>query len=76
MTTSRERLLAAMACTAADRVPISTYELVGWNEDAWENKEPSYRRLMDVIREKTDCIYMTVWIGRPRNPTAQQSERM
>jgi hypothetical protein len=59
MTSSRARLLAAMACTTADRVPISTYELVGWNENSWENKEPSYRRLMDTIRAKTDCIYMT-----------------
>jgi hypothetical protein len=68
MTTSRARLLAAMACTAADRVPISTYELVGWKEESWENKEPSYRRLMDVIREKTDCIYMTGVDWKPVKP--------
>jgi len=43
---------------ATDRVPISTYELVGWNKNAWENNEPSYSRLMQVIREQTDCIYM------------------
>ena len=55
---SRERILAALACRVADRVPISTYELVGYNTRAWENAEPSYAMLMDDIREKTDCICM------------------
>ena len=54
----RERLLSALACEIPDRVPISTYELVGYNSKAFENNEPSYTRLMDVIREKTDCICM------------------
>lgn len=56
--TSKERLLSCIRHDPIDRVPISTYELVGWNMDAWENKEPSYEKLMSVIREKTDCIYM------------------
>lgn len=56
---SRERLLKCIKHEPIDRVPVSTYELVGWNSDAWENKEPSYRKLMDAIREHTDCIYMT-----------------
>ncbi len=56
--TSRERLLRALRGEPTDRVPISTYELVGWNPDAWENNEPSYRGLMDLIREATDCLYM------------------
>jgi Uroporphyrinogen decarboxylase (URO-D). len=55
---SRERLLKCINHEPIDRVPISTYELVGWNDKAWENNEPSYKRLMDAIREKTDCIYM------------------
>jgi len=55
---SRERLLTAIKLGKTDRVPISTYELVGYNSDAFENKEPSYKRLMDHIREKTDCICM------------------
>lgn len=55
---SRDRLLHVLTGRATDRVPISTYELVGWNPDAWENREPSYRRLMDLIRAKTDCLYM------------------
>jgi hypothetical protein len=41
-----------------DRVPISTYELVGYNSRSWENQEPSYARLMDYIRQHTDCICM------------------
>jgi uroporphyrinogen-III decarboxylase len=55
---SKDRLLAAMRGRTPDRVPVSTYELVGWNPDAWENKEPSYARLMDLIRRRTDCMYM------------------
>lgn len=58
MISSRERLLKTLRHEQTDRVPISTYELVGWNENAWENKEQSYGRLMDAIRENTDCIYM------------------
>jgi len=58
MLTSRERLLRCLRHEPVDRVPVSTYELVGWNPDAWENNEPSYKELMDVIREKTDCLYM------------------
>jgi uroporphyrinogen decarboxylase len=56
--TSRDRILAALSHQPADRVPISTYELVGWNSRAFENREPSYRRLMDAIRERTDCLAM------------------
>ena len=63
---SRERLLAAIMCKKTDRVPISTYELVGYNSCAFENNEPSYKRLMDVIREKTDCVCM--W-----NPSSNES---
>jgi hypothetical protein len=56
--TSRRRLLAALDCRVPDRVPVSTYELVGHDSRAWENREPSYRRLMDRIRADTDCIAM------------------
>ncbi|MGQ9631046.1 MAG: uroporphyrinogen decarboxylase family protein [bacterium] len=55
---SKDRLLNSLMHRPVDRVPISTYELVGYNPDSWENKEPSYRRLMDYIRLKTDCMYM------------------
>lgn len=66
MISSRERLLRCMRHQSIDRVPISTYELVGWNENAWQNKEPSYKKLMNAIREHTDCIYM-------RNPDIKES---
>jgi uroporphyrinogen-III decarboxylase len=55
---SRQRLLAALQLKKTDRVPISTYELVGYNSKSFENNEPSYKRLMDIIREKTDCVCM------------------
>lgn len=64
---ARERLLRSFHHQPTDRIPISTYELVGWNPQAWENQEPSYRRLMDEIRARTDCLYMTGpdWIKKP-----------
>ena len=56
---STQRLAACLKGQPTDRVAISAYELVGWNSRAWENIEPSYRRLMDIIRAHTDCMYMT-----------------
>ena len=56
--TSRERLLLALDNKEADRVPICGYELVGWNMNDWYNQCASYKPLMDMIREKTDCVYM------------------
>jgi hypothetical protein len=56
--TSTERLLAVLRGDIPDRVPISTYELVGWRRDSFENQQPSYRGLMAFIRERTDCLYM------------------
>jgi len=58
MMTSRERLLAVLNGRMPDRVPISSYELVGYNSQAWENREVSYAHLMDTIRASTDCICM------------------
>lgn len=43
---------------APDRVPVSTYELVGFNSHSWENQEPSYAKLMDAIRQLSDCVAM------------------
>lgn len=57
--TSRERLLAVMNGEIPDRVPISTYELCGYNSKSFENQEESYRKLMQLIREQTDAI--TMW---------------
>jgi len=56
--TSRERLLSAISHKKTDKVPISTYELAGYNSHSFENNEPSYKNLMDYIREKTDCVCM------------------
>lgn len=56
--TSRERILTALRGGTPDRVPVSTYELVGYNSRAFENNDPSYAALMDAIREKTDCLCM------------------
>jgi len=56
--TSRERLLAVMAGRPTDRVPISTYEMSGWDPSSWYNQRESYRSLMDLARERTDCLYM------------------
>lgn len=56
---SKERLLKCIRHEPIDRVPISAYGLVGWNENARENKAPTYKKLMDVIRRETDCMYMS-----------------
>lgn len=59
--TSRERLVRTLRQEPVDRVPISTYELNGCNPDSFENRHPSYKRLMDKIRADTDCLYMWGW---------------
>lgn len=69
--TSRERLLRAIKLQPTDRVPISTYELVGYNSHAFENRETSYKRLMDTIREKTDCLAM--WNPSTNHVVAQSA---
>lgn len=56
--TSKERLLKVLNGELPDRVPISTYELCGFNSKAFENNQPSYKSLMDYIRENTDSITM------------------
>ena len=69
--TSRERLLSAIKLEKTDRVPVSTYELVGYNSWAFENKESSYQNLMDFIRKKTDCVCM--WDLNSNGRTVQSS---
>lgn len=56
---SRRRLLTALSCGVADRVPVCPYELTAFNSVAWENREGSYSRLMDRIRREGDCT--TMW---------------
>ena len=57
--TSRERLTAVLSGGLPDRVPVSTYELCGYNSRSFENQEESYHQLMDFIRANTDSI--TMW---------------
>jgi uroporphyrinogen-III decarboxylase len=57
--TSRERLLRTIRRQAADRVPVNTYELCAYNSKSFENNEPSYARLMSLIR--THCDTATMW---------------
>ena len=65
--TGRRRLMTALSGGTPDRVPINTYELAGRNSLDWYNNQPSYRTLMDLVREKTDCI--TNW--NPRRPSGR-----
>lgn len=55
---SRERLLNALEGKPTDRVPVSTYEMCGYNSLSFENNQPSYLNLMDHIRTYTDCVCM------------------
>ncbi|MGI5959189.1 MAG: uroporphyrinogen decarboxylase family protein [Massiliimalia sp.] len=63
---SRERLTKVLSGELPDRVPISTYELCGYNSRSFENQEPSYQRLMDFIRQNTDSI--TMWTPPSSQP--------
>ncbi len=56
--TSKERLHKTLRGELADRVPISTYELCGFNSKAFENNDSSYKTLMEYIRAHTDGITM------------------
>ena len=56
--TSRERLLNTIKRKPTDRMPITIYELCGYDYDAWYNNEPSYKKLMDIIRRDCDCLLM------------------
>lgn len=39
-------------------MPSFTYELYGFNSTSFENKQSSYKSLLDYIRENTDFITM------------------
>jgi len=55
---SRQRLLKALELKQTDRIGINCYELNPYDTNSWYNKQPSYKPLMDIVRQKTDCIYM------------------
>ena len=63
--TSRERLLTVLKGEIPDRVPVSCYELNAHNPNHFENREPSYRRLMAAIAELGDEMLMTGTGGLP-----------
>lgn len=63
--TSRERLLAALRGDIPDRVPVSCYELNAYNPDRFENREPSYSRVMAAVAELADEMLMTHTGGLP-----------
>jgi len=56
--TSRERLLAVLGGEQPDRVSVNCYELVAYDQQSWYNQRASYKPLMDMVREKTDCVFM------------------
>ena len=63
--TGRRRLFTALRCGIPDRVPINTYEMAAFDSRDWYNLQPSYRRIMDHIRARTDGI--TNWNPQPPN---------
>jgi uroporphyrinogen-III decarboxylase len=69
--TSRQRLLAVLSGQIPDRVPVSCYELVGYDLKSWYNTHSSYDSLMKLIREKTDCLYMA---PLPNLPTGMSGD--
>lgn len=70
--TSKQRLLAAVKGEPLDRVPVSCYELNAHNPDQFENREPSYCRLMTAIAELADEMHMIGTGGLPNQ--AEQIE--
>ena len=62
---SKERLNTVLNGQLPDRVPVSTYELAGYNTESFENKDASYSKLMDHIRKNSDCIAMWDLKGDP-----------
>ncbi len=57
--THRERILATLRRQPTDRVPISTYELVGFGPWAWPVQEPSYAPLMAEITAR--AVALPLW---------------
>ena len=56
--TSRQRILNCIKRLPTDRIPISSYEITGYNHATWYHKEKSYQNLLAHIREKCDGICM------------------
>lgn len=79
-TTSRDRLLAALKCQPIDRVPISCYTLVGWDIESWYYRQPSYERLLKLVRESTDCFFLNslpqLSFGNPADAVIGSADEM
>jgi len=73
--TSRERLLAAVRGEMPDRVPVSCYELNAYHPEHFENREPSYARLMAAIAELGDEMLMTHTGGLPNAAERIETQR-
>ncbi len=71
--TGRKRLLTALACGVPDRVPVNTYEIAGRDSRDWYARQPSYRKLLEAIRSRTDCI--TNWTPKASADMYGSSER-
>jgi hypothetical protein len=56
-----------------DRVPVNTYEMAARDSRDWYWRQPSYRRLMELIRERTDAI--TNWNPKASTELYIASER-
>lgn len=60
--TSKERILNTVYRKKTDRVPVSLYELSPFSGSAYAsfaNEEPSYQRLLKIMRDKTDTLMMS-----------------
>lgn len=73
---SRERLLNCINHKPIDRVPISTYEMVAHKKDDFYNTMPSYKNMMQLFRDKTDCIYSTGAMNKSVNDYKEVTEEI
>ncbi|MGQ9591738.1 MAG: uroporphyrinogen decarboxylase family protein [Planctomycetota bacterium] len=71
--TGRKRLLTAFRGGVPDRVPVNTYEIAARDSRDWYARQPSYRRLLEFIREHTDAV--TNWNPKATSELYISSER-
>ncbi|MHB1485908.1 MAG: uroporphyrinogen decarboxylase family protein [Saccharofermentanales bacterium] len=57
---SRERLMNILQHKMPDRIAVSTYEMVGWNNDP-ANKRIFSDKLSEYVHDNIDFAYMTGW---------------
>ncbi|MHB0998093.1 MAG: uroporphyrinogen decarboxylase family protein [Armatimonadota bacterium] len=71
---SKERILRTMARQSCDRIPISTYHMVPFYAEFFANNEPSYARLMSVIKENIDNLYPCSFLPVNEDESSIRSE--